>query len=105
MKVEDNKDEDSEYSDSTEEGEDVFHFILFSYLKNFTIITLYNVCGVPWGCSVPWKIHDTCGDILSTVEDVRYRGDIMIHVGDTMSTGGVQYRGVLEWQKIFPLRY
>ena len=63
----------------------VFQFILFSYLKNFTVIILYNMCAVPWRdimmhlgryleyggeCSVPW-------------------GDIMIHVGDIMSTVGV----------------
>ena len=36
----------------------------------------------------------TVGDILSTVGDVQYRGDIMMHVGDIMNTvGGVQYRG------------
>ena len=51
--------------------------------------TLYNVCGVPWGCSVPWGYHEYCGGIswvpwgiswvpwgviLSTVGDVQYRG-------------------------------
>ena len=36
----------------------------------------------------------TMGVILSTVGDVQYRGDIMIHVGDIMSTmEGVQYCG------------
>ena len=36
----------------------------------------------------------TVGVILSTLEDVQYRGDIMMHVGDIMSTvEGVQYRG------------
>ena len=34
----------------------VFQYILFSQLRNFTIITLYNVCAVPWGCSVQWEI-------------------------------------------------
>ena len=34
------------------------------------------------------------GVILSTVGDVQYHGDIMMHVGDIMSTvEGVQYRG------------
>ena len=26
------------------------------------------------GCSVPWGNHDKCGDILSTMGDVQYRG-------------------------------
>ena len=47
----------------------VFYFILFSYLKNFTIITLYNVCVVPWG------IHDALGDTLMHVgEHHEYHG-------------------------------
>ena len=29
------------------------------------------------------------GDILSTVEDVQYRGDIMINVGNILSTVGI----------------
>ena len=48
------------------------------------------------GCSVPWgDIMSTVGVILSTVGGVQYRGDIMMHVGDIMSTvGGYhEYRG------------
>ena len=66
------------------------------------ITTLYNVCAVPWGCSVPWGVFSTVGDIMSTVGGyLEYRGgcsvpwgDIMINVGDILSTvEGVQYRG------------
>ena len=45
------------------------------------IITLYNVCAVPWG-------------VLSTVGGVQYRGDIMSTMGGYLEyRGGVQYRG------------
>ena len=51
-------------------------------------------CSVLWGCLVP------CGDMMSTVEGHdEYRGDIlrrniMMHVGDIMSTvAGIQYHG------------
>ena len=38
--------------------------------------------------------HDKCGDILSTVEGVLYRGDILSTVGVILSTvGDVQYCG------------
>ena len=41
------------------------------------------------GCSVPWgDIMSTVGVILSTVGDVQYCGDIMMHVG-----GYHEYRG------------
>ena len=58
------------------------------------IITLYNVCAVPWGCLVPWGVqycggyHEYRGGyfeyrgVFSTV------GDIMINVG-----GYLEYRG------------
>ena len=48
-----------------------------------SLITLYNVCAVLWGD------HEYHGDtILCNLSTV---GDIMIHVGDIMSTvGGVQ---------------
>ena len=40
------------------------------------------------GCSVPWRYHEYRGGYLE------YCGDIMMHVGDIMSTvEGVQYRG------------
>ena len=46
--------------------------------------TLYNVCSVPWGEGVLSKLG-----VFSTV------GDIMINVGDILSTvGGVQYLGI-----------
>ena len=62
----------------------------------FEIITLYNVCAVPWG------VFSTVGDIMSTVGGyLEYRGgcsvprgDIMINVGGYLEyRGGVQYRG------------
>ena len=51
------------------------------------LITLYNVCAVPWGISrVLWGIIvSTVGvfsnveDIMSTVGDTQYRGGIMMH--------------------------
>ena len=34
----------------------------------YPILILYNVCAVPWGCSVLWgDIMSTVGDMLSTV--------------------------------------
>ena len=40
------------------------------------ILTLYNVCAVPWGCSVPW------GDIMSTVGGyLEYRGGCSVPWG------------------------
>ena len=72
------------------------------------VTTLYNVCAVPWGCSLPWGVqyrggyheyrggyleyrgryHDKCGDILSTVGRYHeYRGGYLEYRGD------VQYRG------------
>ena len=63
-------------------------------------ITLYNVCAVPWGCSVPWEVFSTMGDIMSTVADILSTvgvfstvGDIMINVGYLEYRGGVQYHG------------
>ena len=71
--------------------------------------TLYNVCAVPWGGSVPWEVFSTMGgyheyrggiswvpwgvfstvgDILSTVGVFSTVGDIMMHVG-----GYLEYRG------------
>ena len=84
---------------------------ILSHYDRFTpwIHTLYNVCAVPWGCSVPWgDIMSTVGDILSTVGGVQYCGGyhdkcggiswvpwrVFSTVGDIMSTvEGVQYRG------------
>ena len=60
------------------------------------LITLYNVCVVPWGCSVPW------GDIMSTVGGyLEYRGGCSVPWGYHDKCGGyleyregaVQYRG------------
>ena len=46
------------------------------------------------GCSVPLGYHDKCGGCLEYRGGVQYRGDIMMHVGDIMSTvEGVQYHG------------
>ena len=60
--------------------------------------TLYNVCAVPVGCSVPWGVFSTVGDVMIHVGDIMIHvGDIIIHMRDIMSTvGGVQYRGVLK---------
>ena len=54
------------------------------------VITLYNVCAVPWGVfSTMGDIMSTVGDILSTVGGyLEYRGDIMINVG-VFSTVGI----------------
>ena len=39
------------------------------------VFTLYNVCAVPWGVfSTMGDIMINVGDILSTVEGVQYRG-------------------------------
>ena len=57
-----------------------------------TIITLYNVCAVPWGVlSTVGGYHEYReGDIMSTVGDILSTvGDIMINVGDILSTVGV----------------
>ena len=50
---------------------------------------------VPWGCSVPWGYHENYGGYLEYRGGVQYRGryhdargDIMINVGDTLSTVG-----------------
>ena len=60
-----------------------------------SITSLYNVCAVPWGYSVPWGVLSTVGisrvpwrDILSTV-------GVFSAVGDIMSTMGayLEYRG------------
>ena len=84
------------------------------YFKSpwYAIVTLYNVCAVPWGvaqyrggCSVPWgDIMSTMGgyheyhggiswvpwrDILSTMGVFGTVGDIMINKGDILSTVGV----------------
>ena len=39
------------------------------------IITLYNVCAVPWGVSTVGKYHEYCGGYFE------YRGGIMINMG------------------------
>ena len=47
----------------------------------FSIVTLYNVCAVPWG-------------VLSTVGGVQYRGGYHEHRGGYLEyRGGVQYCG------------
>ena len=67
--------------------------------RNYAGITLYNVCAVPWGCSVPWE------DILSTVGGVQYRGGYHDKCGDILSTvrvfstvgGYLEYRGDVQY--------
>ena len=68
------------------------------------ISTLYNVCAVPWGVlSTVGGYHDKCGGYLEYRRGVQFRdgyheycgrcsvpwGDIMINVGDILSTVGV----------------
>ena len=62
----------------------VFIFSSVSHLAQPLCIMCVQYHG---GCSVPWGYHDTCGDILSTVEDVQYRGRYLKY------RGGVQYHG------------
>ena len=58
------------------------------------LYTLYTVCLVPWG-----DIMSTVGDILSTMDDVQYRGGYHDKCGGALVyRGGVQYRG---WNVIF----
>ena len=50
--------------------------------------------GVPWGVQYRGGYREYRGDILGTVGILSTMGDIIMHVGDIMSTmGGVQYRG------------
>ena len=80
----------------------------FLSLENSPILTLYNVCAVPWGVRSTVGVFSTVGDIMSTVgRYLEYHGvfstmgDIMINVGDILSTVGVfstvggyhEYRG------------
>ena len=80
-------------------------------LKQLVLTTLYNVCAVPWGGGgvfstvgiswvpwgsswVPWGISWVPWGLFSTMRDtilwnLSTVGDIMIHVGDIMSTVGV----------------
>ena len=62
----------------------------YSDLK-FTAIhsfTLYNVCVVPWGCSVPWGVQ-YCGVYLEYRGGVQYCGRYLEYRG-----GYLEYRGV-----------
>ena len=60
------------------------------------VITLYNVCAVLWGCSVPWGVQYRGGYHEYRKGDLEYRGggglstvvDIMSTVGDILSTVG-----------------
>ena len=64
-------------------------FTLFRPDFFYRLITLYNVCAVPWVCSVPW------GDIMSTV------GDILSTVGVFSTMGGYHDKcgGYLEYRR------
>ena len=55
--------------------------VLSVCIKSALIITLYNVCAVLWGRSVPWGMFSTMGDVLSTVGVFNTVGDIMSTVG------------------------
>ena len=52
--------------------------------------TPYNLCSVRGGVQFCAEYHEYRGNILSTVGDVQYHGDIMINVGRYL----VCYRGV-----------
>ena len=53
-------------------------------LGHFTLVTLYNVCVVPWG------VFSTGGDIMSTMGGyLEYRGGCSVPWGDILSTMGV----------------
>ena len=60
------------------------------------ITTLYNVCAVPWGCSVLWRVFSTVGGYYEyRGEYLEYRGGYLEYrgvfsaVGDIMSTVGL----------------
>ena len=64
------------------------------------VTTPYNVCSVPWGeggggggerwvSSTIGGYHEYRGGYLEYRRDVQYRGGIVIHVGDVISTMGV----------------
>ena len=70
------------------------------YLNWFTINDrqpyhpVLRVCAVLWGVQYHGGYHDAWGDILSTVGMFSTVRDLMINVGDILSTvGTVQYRG------------
>ena len=51
-------------------------FFSLSYKKE-SLITLYNVCAVPWGVLSTVGVFSTVGDIMSTVGGyLEYRGGI-----------------------------
>ena len=55
------------------------------------IMCVYNVCAVPWGCSVPRgdiMYHDKCGGYLEYCGGVRYHGGYHEHRG-----GYLEYHG------------
>ena len=56
--------------------------------------TLYNVCAVPWGWSVPWGVFSTVGVPWVPWGYHEYRGGTMSTVGGYLEYRGcVQYRG------------
>ena len=64
------------------------------------VITLYNVCAVPWGCSVPWRVfstvggyHEYCGGYLE------YRGGYLEY------RGGCSVPWLLMKEKLVKQRY
>ena len=69
---------------------DKYEVIVVNYEgRCMMIFTLYNVCAVPWGCSVSWGISWVpWGAILSTVGGVQYRGGYHDKCG-----GYLEYRG------------
>ena len=61
-----------------------------------TIITLYNVCSVPWGgggCSVLGVVHYRGGIISNMGGYLEYSGDVQYCGGYHEYRGSVQYRG------------
>ena len=63
-------------------------------ILSLDILTLYNVCAVPWGCSVPWGYHEYHGGYLEYREVFSTMGDILSTVAVILDTvGDTQYRG------------
>ena len=89
--------------DSNLSGESMATKVLGLVNGRLKFLTLYNVCAVPWGCSVPYGVFSTVGDIMSTVGGyLEYRGGCSVPWGyhDKCGgyleyRGGVQYRGIL----------
>ena len=89
----------------------ILTFLLQIFLLQWHIITLYDVCAVPWRVQYRGGYHDACGGYLeyrggmfSTVRDrgmFSTVGDILSTVGDIMSNVG----GYLENRGEYSVRW